>query len=466
MVGGRASPTCALGDVWRLDLRTWQWQELKPRVYPAPDTATPSDREHQWPARFRHTAATDGRRVYVWGGTDGSRLHDDLWVLEQQGGHEGGWAWTQIPAAGPQAPWPAARKSHAMAVAGGRLYLHGGMQAYGQHLRDMYCLDLAQVSAFLETAEKLRDAGGHGAAGGPQTGVAWRLVEARGSAPAACFSHALTSWARGSHVPGLLLLTGGHPSPEGLVFAFDVASETWSSTHVQQPPRTAGEFVPVRHSATILPWPAEPSSTQPLSVNGQPVESEALVLVGGGAFCFSFGTVFSRPWMVPLQPLLNALGQQPQPSQALGRVTAAAATGSAPMASGDTVHEGGRPSSSRASNNAQTGGMAADTVAEAVGDSEAAWVLEVPALLAKAAKDAVKACGWLDQSRRAGQGASQPGEQGQAAPSRVIALPLLAQGASAIATAQQGQGRGLEELPEGVCAALAGGALVRQPVGF
>ncbi|GAX76413.1 hypothetical protein CEUSTIGMA_g3858.t1 [Chlamydomonas eustigma] len=212
VIGGRTSPSDALGDVWRLDLVSWHWQLITPSVIGSQSKqgtqlagTTQRERPQTWPGRFRHAAVAHEGVVYVFGGRggDGSSLND-LWALHcskpasrievaATGRTEaagGGWKWIRLPA-GPAASlsaalvnpanplrnedilitpdghdskvrssegsggdcicWPSPRHSHAVAVLDDVLYLHGGTSEYGQQFSDMYCLKLSEAQRCMET---------------------------------------------------------------------------------------------------------------------------------------------------------------------------------------------------------------------------------------------------------------------------------------------------------------------------
>ena len=206
--------------------------------------------------------------MLVFGGRDGSgTLLGDLWFIQMaQDDPEESLRCTLIPPSSlmPSSCWPSPRKSHAMVATSkgeeGRVYLHGGAGSYGEHYDDLYCLDVSQISSFL--------------AGGT-SGVSWRRIEARGTAPPRCFSHTLTL----SHEHQKVFLVGGHPGGHhSSLFSFDLNQEAWEKKEL---PETLTDFVPIRHSTH--------------SVEGR------LVVIGGGAFCFSFGTIFSSVWTLQLK---------------------------------------------------------------------------------------------------------------------------------------------------------------------
>ena len=400
-------------------------------------------------------------------------------------------------AGGPHHPcWPSPRKSPALACSGRRLYLHGGNSMYGQHYNDVYCLELSDVDAYLKHQRLDRLEGKAKAL--KAAGLSWRRIVGGGGAgciiPPACFSHTLTPWqCNGSSVGGAggsrphLLLTGGYPTlHHDALFVFDTASESWCRVHAGLPPASLGDFVPVRHSAGILMLPpplvrdsgaeSERGGATPLGSEGKaPAGGEggvegsegSLLLVGGGAFCFSFGSVFSGQWRLDLghlrqalfqqleeqkhqkgkatQNLRHALTEQWQQEQLKGSTTqrdpqidggnavcsalttmertAVSATSVAPPASASvtsaTPSATAYTSATSAAPSATLSPSAPSATASAVppvtasapsAPSAPSWVLEVSVVQAKAAKDALKLLGWLDLGKKAG--VVQPAAEG------------------------------------------------------
>jgi hypothetical protein len=190
----------AFDDVWLLDTRKWSWTKMKIII-----NHTSGEGANRGPSRrYRHSAVAvkiEGglSGVLVFGGRDGSgTLLGDLWFIQMAQDDPESLRCTLIPPSSlaPSSGWPSPRKSHATVAISkgeeGHVYLYGGAGSYGEHYDDLYCLDVSQLSSFL--------------AGGT-SGVSWRRIEARGSAPPSCFSHTLTL----SHEHHKFFLVGGHP---------------------------------------------------------------------------------------------------------------------------------------------------------------------------------------------------------------------------------------------------------------
>ncbi|GIM07394.1 hypothetical protein Vretimale_11539 [Volvox reticuliferus] len=323
LIGGRTSPVDALADVWILDLEARSWIQLQPSV----DSNTTSGAlgsHSSFPGRYRHSAVSvpplnavatgtagshppaaasaasgrrhslNGWRVVVFGGRNADAVLDDTWVLSRDpwvsvsASLASGWRWQQVaPAGGSDVPSP--RKSHAAcwvpgaaaarpaaAAAAGRMYVHGGTCGYGLHFDDTFYLDL--TSYVWHRCEPRHDSGGSVNGG---TAAAVR--------PPACFSHTLSRWGP------LLLLVGGYPTDHHRqLHVFDTRSHAWATLDtVAETETTVAAAVPPAGSggATATAPPPSPPDFVPIRHCAE-VLDDTLYVMGGGAFCFSFGTLF------------------------------------------------------------------------------------------------------------------------------------------------------------------------------
>eukprot|EP00198_Chlamydomonas_reinhardtii_P005763 XP_001695099.1 predicted protein [Chlamydomonas reinhardtii] len=175
-----ANPTAAfLNDVWRLDLRTWAWQQVEgSAAQPAravlrrvPVRGAAADPPSP-PSRGLHSltlaAAAPGSgtgsasaALYVYGGAPQSgSMYNDLWRLDLE---TGGWSWVQLDPAGAaphsnawlevevEGPAPSPRNASIMvplqpqplaavgdSSAANRFLLHGGWRPFVETYNDSY----------------------------------------------------------------------------------------------------------------------------------------------------------------------------------------------------------------------------------------------------------------------------------------------------------------------------------------
>lgn len=126
--GGRISPAQPLNDVWALHLPNRTWRSIQCKGSPPPP-------------RFRHSAVTHtngtqgSEGMAVFGGYNGQHTFEDTWLLTFSD-----WTWHQITTRGEV---PQARHSHAAAVIHNQMYVFGGTQDYQQAFPELHALDLA-----------------------------------------------------------------------------------------------------------------------------------------------------------------------------------------------------------------------------------------------------------------------------------------------------------------------------------
>lgn len=134
--------------------------------------------------RFGSSSCSDGRHVYVFGGSEseGSFLND-LWMLDQ---HTHRWSQVAQPANG-DAPWPSKRKDHSLIYAQGLLLCFGGetAESAGQPVNDLWLFDLKTKT--------------------------WSCQTAAADGPSARYKHAATIW---NH--RMLIYGGGNANGESL----------------------------------------------------------------------------------------------------------------------------------------------------------------------------------------------------------------------------------------------------------
>ncbi|KAL0363221.1 UNVERIFIED_CONTAM: tRNA wybutosine-synthesizing protein 2/3/4 [Sesamum calycinum] len=192
--------------------------------------------------RHRHTAAVVGSKIYVFGGIDNDAVLSSLYVFDTDT-----FEWSEIEIQGDQ---PGPRHSHSMDASGSKLYIFGGYNGE-KALGDLYSFDI-------------------------KTGL-WRKLKANGQPPNARFSHLMFIYS--NH----LGIFGGCPvSDHQKLSLFDLQSESWKNIVVK--PIEEGLFV--RSTANVF--------------------DDDLIIIGGGASCYAFGTKFSEPMKINLLQLMSS----------------------------------------------------------------------------------------------------------------------------------------------------------------
>ncbi|XP_014866693.1 PREDICTED: tRNA wybutosine-synthesizing protein 4 isoform X2 [Poecilia mexicana] len=256
--GGRSSPLRPNSDLFKLTFDPSAAKAPRPdaekvQVEPMDCTGNPP------PPRFRHTATVvrhGGRHfLFVFGGKNQSAcaLGDSSFLsLDQQ-------LWTEFPVGGDV---PAARHSHSACSYLGSVVVFGGLSREGEPLGDL---------SLLTPTEQ---------------GFNWIRAAVR-PPPVPRYSHC-------AHVleDKLIVVGGVWMHSDGAPGVVIVSLSTYSSV----------EF---RLDTSSVPWPLMLHSfCSELTDSGEP----ALLLIGGGGNCFSFGTHLNpQPVSVCLQPVSDYL---------------------------------------------------------------------------------------------------------------------------------------------------------------
>ncbi|KAL0398766.1 UNVERIFIED_CONTAM: tRNA wybutosine-synthesizing protein 2/3/4 [Sesamum radiatum] len=194
-----------------------------------------------FPPRHRHTAAVVGSKIYVFGGIDNDAVLSSLYVFDTDTSE-----WSEIEIQGDQ---PGPRHSHSMDASGSKLYIFGGYNGE-KALGDLYSFDI-------------------------KTGL-WRKLKTNGQSPNARFSHLMFIYS--NH----LGIFGGCPvSDHQKLSLFDLQSESWKNIVV----KSIEEGLFVRSTANVV--------------------GDDLIIIGGGASCYAFGTKFSEPMKINLLQLMS-----------------------------------------------------------------------------------------------------------------------------------------------------------------
>ncbi|KAI3456455.1 hypothetical protein Pfo_013118 [Paulownia fortunei] len=195
-----------------------------------------------FPPRHRHTAVVVGSKIYVFGGIHNDSILSTLYVLDTDNSE-----WSEIESHGDQ---PGPRHSHSMDTKGSKLYMFGGYNGE-KALGDLYSFDI-------------------------QTGL-WSMLKTNGQSPNARFSHLMFIY---SNYLGIL---GGCPVSEHQeLFLLDLQSESWKNIVV----KSIEEGLFVRSTINVV--------------------GDDLIIIGGGASCYAFGTKFSEPMKINLLQLMSS----------------------------------------------------------------------------------------------------------------------------------------------------------------
>ncbi|CAI7790134.1 unnamed protein product [Closterium sp. NIES-54] len=330
VIGGRHGPNAALADVFSLNLRTMTWRHVAAPEAPSGEVTAATATTATTPAlpeataaisgtdatavtaatgvplaRYRHAAAALGSSVFVFGGT--SHPHapplTSLQVFSTRS-----FSWLPDPVASGQMPAP--RHSHAMATVGNQVYLFGGRDSQ-RVFSDLFFFEVVSSDPAVGGCEAPRNPQMELAASSSNSSNNSNISNSSGmnvnrlhvrwtkvwdSAPVAIperFSHSLTTY--GQH----LLIFGGCPhsraGPE--IVLVNTASNEVSRIPVALPLAA----LPVRHTASVVKGGSLAGGG---AIGGSTVGDRLLVL-GGGAACFAFGSVFSPPFSIPLKGILQ-----------------------------------------------------------------------------------------------------------------------------------------------------------------
>ncbi|KAK9803236.1 hypothetical protein WJX73_008212 [Symbiochloris irregularis] len=207
--------------------------------------------------RYRHSAIAWQGLMVIFGGTDGKQAFNDVWLLDANLS-----TWSRQRHAGKA---PAPRCSHAAALSGDRMFVHGGTAGFGTVFADLFALHLP-------------------------TG-AWTEIDAGPRPAPCCFSHTLTAAA------GLLVITGGCPkNHNGIVYWTSLNYPRWQRLELATSSAAPKQLMLTRHTANVV--------------------QSRIMIVGGGAACFGFGTAFSPTFCIPLDHLHPLAPPSPQPLEA------------------------------------------------------------------------------------------------------------------------------------------------------
>lgn len=231
--------------------------------------------------------------------------------------------------------WPSARHSHSMVAYGSHLYMFGGYNGE-KALDDLYSFDV-------------------------QTCL-WKKEKTAGRIPYARFSHSMFAY---KHYLGII---GGCPARQHCqeLSLLDVRSLSWRHVILN----SISKDLFVRSTANIF--------------------GDDLVIIGGGAACYAFGTKFSEPMIINMLPLMYS-DSVIKPSESGQRHAF------------NQYEELSEIKSDYIQNKQNGTPQTFAVVSELDSEREMAashWVLQLERKYAKLVKDILKKLGWLDLRRK------------------------------------------------------------------
>lgn len=271
--------------------------------------------------RHRHAAAALGSQIYVSGGISNESIYSSMYLLDTNN-----LQWEELQVSGEQ---PCARHSHSMVAYKSKIFLFGGYNGE-KALGDLYSFDIERRN--------------------------WKLVKASGRIPHARFSHSMFVY---KNFVGII---GGCPVKQHFqeLALFDLHSARWK--HISLSSISKDLFV--RSTVSIV--------------------GDTLVIVGGGASCYAFGTKFNEPMQVNLLAVAASADPVPSNSKKIEGTNNTC-----------RVNEAGHP---------QEHGEIFDlNNADSTPQTQKGplhWSLQFEKSKAKSGKDILKKFGWLDLRRK------------------------------------------------------------------
>ncbi|OVA06603.1 tRNA transferase Trm5/Tyw2 [Macleaya cordata] len=288
-----------------------------------------------FPSRHRHAAAVVGSKIYVFGGLDNEMISSSMHVLDVEN-----MQWSEISM---QGEWPSARHSHSMVSNGSQLFMFGGYDGE-KALGDLYSFDTRTCL--------------------------WKKEKTAGRTPYARFSHSMFIY------NNLLGIVGGCPVKQHFeeVALLDMRLRLWKHVTLN----SVGKDLFVRSTSNVV--------------------GDDLVIVGGGASCYAFGTKFSEPMKMSLLPFTSSddalicSDMEEKPIRNRHKVVVESNNSNLLGASsvGQTLAEN--------SNLIYKAEALSGSCKHHAGTKH--WVLQLERKYAKLGKDILKKFGWLDLGRK------------------------------------------------------------------
>uniref|UniRef100_A0A7N0UHU0 tRNA(Phe) 7-[(3-amino-3-carboxypropyl)-4-demethylwyosine(37)-N(4)]-methyltransferase n=1 Tax=Kalanchoe fedtschenkoi TaxID=63787 RepID=A0A7N0UHU0_KALFE len=190
-------------------------------------------------------AAVVGSKIYKYGGLNNDTVFSSFHMLDTIN-----LKWSEIPRS---TDWPAARHSHAMVATEFQLFIFGGCGT-DKVLGELFSFDVRTHR--------------------------WQKEQINGKVPRARFSHLMFVY---KHFIGIM---GGFPVNKACkeIALADLKLRAWKLI----PLNSAGKDLLVRSTSNVV--------------------DDSLVIAGGGAACYAFGTKFSEPLTINLLPIISATG--------------------------------------------------------------------------------------------------------------------------------------------------------------
>ncbi|KDP20748.1 hypothetical protein JCGZ_21219 [Jatropha curcas] len=275
-----------------------------------------------FPPRHRHAAAVIGSNIYVFGGLNNDSISSSLYVL-----NAGNLQWKEALVGGQQ---PCARHSHSMVAYGSKLFMFGGYSGE-KPLGDLYSFNV-------------------------QTHI-WIKEKTSGESPHARFSHSMFIY------NNFLGVIGGCPVSQHSqeLALLDLRIHKWKHVTLDY----IGKELLVRSTANIV--------------------GDDLVMIGGGAACYAFGTKFSEPLKISLLPLMSLDDKILSVETEKKHVT---------------VHHDGLKGEKNVDVQDPNLSGAYNFEAKQRQSVASCWVLQLEKKYAKLGKDILKKFGWLDLARK------------------------------------------------------------------
>ncbi|PON43912.1 BTB-kelch protein [Parasponia andersonii] len=292
-----------------------------------------------FPSRHRHAAAAVGSKIYVFGGLNNDSISSSFHVLDTVN-----MQWKMLTVTGEQ---PCARHSHSMVACGSHLFMFGGYNGE-KALGDLYSFNI-------ETCQ-------------------WKKEEAVGRSPHARFSHSMFSY------KNYIGVVGGCPVRQHFdeLSILDLHFHVWRHVKLD----SIGKNLFLRSTANVV--------------------GDDLVMIGGGASCYAFGTKFSDPMKINLLPL-TYLVDNLKPVEIGGRHISHRNE----VAEKERYGDFRDPHTERLPTLTGTKdlGMDFESKLSIVNDRDqqlvpSYWVLQLERRYAKTGKDILKKFGWLDIARK------------------------------------------------------------------